>query len=226
MDFRFENEPAYTTLVAELDKNQSVVAESGAMVSYTQNVEVETEKSDDGLLSSVKKSVLTDESVYVNKYTATSNGQEVKLAQYLPGDVTDIELNNESYYIQSGSYIANSPDINTETSTGSLSSVFGGEGLFFLEASGSGRVFVGSYGGLIRREIDKGEVYTVDSGHAVAWSEDVDFTTEKIGGLKQTLLSGEGLVMRFEGPGVVYLQSRNYDDLISDIAANVPSGGG
>lgn len=226
MDFRFENEPAYTTLVAELDKNQSVVAESGAMVSYTQNIEVETEKSDDGLLSSVKKSVLTDESVYVNRYTATSNGQEVKLAQYLPGDVTDIELNNESYYIQSGSYIANSPDINTETSTGSLSSVFGGEGLFFLEASGSGRVFVGSYGGLIRREIDKGEVYTVDSGHAVAWSEDVDFTTEKIGGLKQTLLSGEGLVMRFEGPGVVYLQSRNYDDLISDIAANVPSGGG
>jgi uncharacterized protein (TIGR00266 family) len=226
MDFRFENEPAYTTLVAELDKNQSVVAESGAMVSYTQDVEVETEKSDEGLLSSMKKSVLTDESVYVNKYTATSNGQEVKLAQYLPGDITDIELDNESYYIQSGSYIANSLDIDTETSTGSLSSVFGGEGLFFLEASGSGRVFVGSYGGLIRREIEKGEVYTVDSGHAVAWSEDVSFTTEKIGGLKQTLLSGEGLVMRFQGPGVVYMQSRNYDDLISDIASNVPSGGG
>lgn len=225
MDFRFESEPAYTTLVAELDKNQSVVAESGTMVSYTQDVEIETQKSDDGLLSSVKKSVLTEESLYVNEYTATSDGQEVKLAQYLPGDITDIELDSELYYIQSGSYIANTPDIDTDTSTGGLSSVFGGEGLFFLEASGSGRVFVGSYGGLIRKEIKENETYTVDSGHAVAWSENVEFTTQKIGGLKQTLTSGEGLVMRFQGPGVVYVQSRNYDDLISDIASKVPSGG-
>lgn len=219
MDYRFENKPSYTTLVAELDTGDTVKAESGSLVSYTQDIEVETERSGGGFLSSVKKSVLTDESVYVNNYTATSDGQEVKLAQYLPGDITGIQLDNNSYYIQSGSYIANSLGIETDTSSGDLNSLFGGEGLFFLEASGQGTVFVGAYGGLIKKEIETDEVLTVDSGHAVAWSEDVNFTTEKIGGLKQTLLSGEGLVMRFKGPGEVYLQSRNYDDLVSDIAS-------
>lgn len=224
MDYRFENEPAYTTLVTELDSGESVTAESGAMIAHTEDIDIETEKTGSGFLNSIKKSVLTDESLYVNTFTATSDGQEVKLAQYLPGDVTDLELNNESYYVQSSSYIANSTGIDRDTSTGDLSSVFGGEGLFFLEVSGTGSVFVGCYGGIIKREVDADETYTVDSGHAVAWSEDIDFTTEKVGGLKQTLLSGEGLVMKFNGPGVVYLQSRNYEDLLTDIAANTAGG--
>lgn len=224
MDYRFENKPAYTTVVAELDENESVTAESGSMISHSEDIKVETQRSGDGFLSSVKKSVFTDESVYVNEFIAESDNQEVKLAQHLPGDITSIELDNESYYIQSGSYIANSTGIETDTSSGDLSSVFGGEGLFFLEASGSGQVFVGSYGGLNKVDIDSDETYTVDSGHAVAWSESVDFTTDKFGGLKQTLLSGEGLVMRFSGPGTIYLQSRNYDDLLSDIASNVTTG--
>jgi uncharacterized protein (TIGR00266 family) len=220
MNYRFENKPAYTTLVTELDSGESVTAESGAMIAHTEDIDIETEKTGSGFLNSIKKSVLTDESLYVNTFTATSDDQEVKLAQYLPGDITDLELNNESYYVQSSSYIANSTGIDRDTSTGDLSSVFGGEGLFFLEVSGAGSVFVGCYGGLIRRELDENETYTVDSGHAVAWSENTDFTTEKVGGLKQTLLSGEGLVMKFDGPGVVYLQSRNYEDLLSDIATN------
>lgn len=223
MDFRFETEPSYTTLVAELENTESIIAESGSMISYTEDITIETERSNSGFLSSVKRSVLTDESVYVNKYTATANGQEVRLAQPVPGDITNIELNNESYYIQSGSYIANNPDIETTQSTGDLHSVFGGQGLFFLEANGTGNVFVGAYGGIIRKELSHGEIYTVDSGHAVAWSEDVQFKTQKIGGLKQTLLSGEGLVMRFTGPGVVYIQSRNYDELVTDIASKIPN---
>jgi uncharacterized protein (TIGR00266 family) len=221
MDYRFENKPSYTTLVAELDREDTIVAESTSLMSHSAGVSMETESSSDGLMSSVKNAVLTDETVFVNKFTAESDGQEVELTQKLPGDIEHIELDNEQYNIQSGSYIASSPDIDRGTSTGGLGSLLGGEGLFFIEAEGTGSLFIGSYGGINKVSVERGETVTIDSGHAVAWSENVELETRSIGGLKQGLLSGEGLVMDFTGPGVVYKQSRNYDDLIADIEQNI-----
>lgn len=221
MEIDYENRPAYTTVVAILEEGESIIAESGSMVSYTKDIEIETERSGAGLLDSLKKSFFSDESMYVNKYTATAPDQEVKLAQNLPGDIKEIDLDEDSVYIQAGSYIANGTGITTESTTGDLNSVFGGEGLFFLKAEGTGSVFVGAYGGITRKELEEGETLTVDSGHTVAWSEDVTYNARKIGGLKQTLLSGEGIVMDFTGPGVIYLQSRNYEDLLSDINTKI-----
>jgi hypothetical protein len=37
----------------------------------------------------------------------------------------------------------------------------------------------------------------------------------RVGGLKSTLFSGEGLVCDFEGPGTVRVQSRSIDALLS-----------
>ncbi len=48
-----------------------------------------------------------------------------------------------------------------------------------------------------------GQKYTIDTGHIVAFSEKVGFQTCRVGGLKSTLLSGEGLVVDLTGrPGV------------------------
>ena len=74
----------------------------------------------------------------------------------------------------------------------------------------------------MKREVPAGETYTVDSGHLVAWPETMAYDTRRVGGLKETLLSGEGLVMDFEGPGTLWLQTRDYDSFIMDIADNLP----
>ncbi len=41
--------------------------------------------------------------------------------------------------------------------------------------------------------------------------ESVEFNAHRVGGLKKTMLSGEGYVVTFTGPGTVYLQTRDYD---------------
>lgn len=221
MEYEFTNKPAYTTVNAKLDRGESVTLESGALISHTENVEVETHSSTGGILGSLKKSMLADEELFRNTFTATANGEVVEFAQNQPGDVAVIELTDEQYYVQSGSYVANSEGVETDTASGGMSSWLGGKGLFFLEASGRGTVFVGSYGGIRRVELDHGETLTVDTGHSVAWHSDVEFTTHRIGGLKSTVLGGEGFVMTFEGPGDVLLQTRDYSSFLADIASNI-----
>lgn len=139
-------------------------------------------------------------------------------------DVVDLE--DESVIVQSGSYVAAVPEVEITTDVGGLKTFLGGEGFFFLKATGTGPLFLGSYGGIVERELAEGERFTVDSGHLVAWDDDVSYSTRRVGGLKSTLLSGEGLVMDFEGPGTIWLQTRDYDAFVMDIASNLPDQNG
>ena len=91
--------------------------------------------------------------------------------------------------------------------------MFSGEGLFFIECSGRGELFFNSYGAIIEREVDG--ALLVDTGHVVAWEPGLRYSIRGVGGLKSTLLSGEGLVMNFSGSGKVYLQTRTMGGLAS-----------
>ena len=89
--------------------------------------------------------------------------------------------------------------------------MFSGEGLFIIECGGVGDLFFNTFGALIEREID-GE-FTVDTGHVVAWEPTLSYRLQGMGSLKSTMLSGEGLAMRFSGKGKIYLQTRTMDAL-------------
>ena len=221
MEYEFTNAPSYTVAETALDNGEQVTIEAGSMLSYTEAVEMETHSSSDGLLSSIKDNVLSGEELFRNTFTATANDQLVRFAHTQPGDMDVVELDNETVYVQSGSYVANGPGVETSSTSGGLDSFLGGKGLFVLEASGSGPLFVGSYGGIIVEELDAGEQLTIDAGHSVAWEESVEFETHRVGGLKKTMLSGEGFVMTFRGPGTVYLQTRDYDAFLGDVVSQV-----
>ncbi|WP_074929741.1 TIGR00266 family protein [Natronobacterium gregoryi] len=221
MDYEFSHDPSYTLGTARLENGEAITVESGSMVSYSEHVEMETHSSSGGLLSSVKDSMLSGEQLFRNTFTATANRQTVQFAHTQPGDMRALELAGESVYVQSGSYVANGPGIETDSVSGGFDSLLGGKGLFVLEASGTGDLFVGSYGGIVERELEQGEQVTIDAGHSVAWDESVEFSTHRVGGLKKTMLSGEGFVMTFSGPGRVFLQTRDYDSLLADISANI-----
>ena len=223
MDYEFHTKPSYTMATVSLETGETITAEAGSMVAHSETIDIDTGRGDSGgFLSSVKRSVLGDESFFRNTFTASDGPGEVSIAPVKPGDMDVYELEDESVVIQSGGYVAAGPGVEITTDVGGLDTLFGGEGLFFLQATGTGSLFLGSYGGLVKREVPAGETYTVDSGHLVAWPETMAYDTRRVGGLKETLLSGEGLVMDFEGPGTLWLQTRDYDSFIMDIADNLP----
>ena len=223
MEDNIEYRPSYALLELDLAAGESVRAEAGAMVSYSEGIEIETGASG-GLFGSLKRSVLGGESFFQNTFTAERGGQ-VTLAPPLPGDVVRHDLESERMLVQSGSFLAADDAIELDTEFGGAKTFFGSEGLFLLELSGTGPTFLSSYGAIHSVDLAEGERYTVDTGHIVAFEETADFSVNAVGGLKSTLFSGEGLVCRFTGPGRVWLQSRSQDAFLAWLIPQLPTQG-
>jgi len=221
MDADIRHRPSFALLELTLAAGETVVAEAGAMVSHSDGVAVET-NANGGFLGSLKRSVLGDESFFMNTFTAEQAGT-LTLAPPLPGDIETRELTAETLYVQSGSYLAAHPDIDVDTEFGGSRSFFGGEGLFLLKLTGTGPAYLTSYGAIESVELGPGEHYTVDTGHIVAFEETASFSVRQVGGLKSTLFSGEGLVCAFEGPGTVWLQSRSQDAFLAWLIPKLPT---
>jgi uncharacterized protein (TIGR00266 family) len=221
MDIDIQFRPSYSLAIVKLAPTERVRADKGAMVSHSADVEVET-KAEGGLLKSLGRSFLGGESFFQNFWKAGAQGGEVTLAPDLPGDIICITMAGGPLLIQSGSYLASEDGIDL---SGKLSSkaFLSGEGFSMLEAKGSGKVLVSSYGAIYEKELGSGERYIVDTTHLVAFDGNMNVQTKAVGGLKSTMLSGEGLVVELTGPGKLYLQTRSPQALISWIIPQVPT---
>jgi uncharacterized protein (TIGR00266 family) len=217
--------PAFALAVVNLNPNEVIRAESGAMVSMTPNIKMET-KARGGILKSLKRAALGGESFFINTYTATGGGGQITLAPTLPGDIIATKLNNRTLMVQSGSYLASGEGIEIDTKWGGAKTFFGGEGLFMLKVSGSGDLIMSSYGAIHNVKLEKDQKYIVDTGHLVAFDADIEFKVKSVGGLKSTLLSGEGLVVELTGPGIVALQTRSEGEFLSWLIPKIPQKSG
>lgn len=164
---------------------------------------------------------LGGETLFVNRFT-TPSPAEVVLAPTLSGHIVHKRLTGESrLYVQTGSYLASTGDIDTKVKWTGLRSLLGGEGLTLLECGGTGDLWVNSYGGVLPIEVNG--AFTVDTGHIVAFDHTLTFRVKSVGGFKSLFLSGEGLVCEFSGKGTVYIQSRNLQALTGWISPLLPS---
>jgi uncharacterized protein (TIGR00266 family) len=221
MKFELLYRPSYSMAKVNLDGNERIIVESGSMVAMSPDIQVETTMKG-GFLKSLARSVLGGESFFINTYQAGSVGGEIDLAPTLPGDVFVMDLINESYLVQSGSFLASSEGIETDTKWGGARTFFGGEGLIMLRCSGSGSLILSSYGAIHELPLQAGETYTVDTGHLVAFSEQMGFKVRGIGGLKETILGGEGLVVDLTGPGKVLMQTRSVGAFLNWLIPKLP----
>ncbi len=213
--------PSYSLGVIRLGPNEEIRVESGAMVSMSQGVTVET-KATGGILKSLARSVLAGESFFQNTFRAPAGGGEVTVAPALPGDLFVLELRNESLMVQSGAYVASEAGINLDTKWGGAKTFFASEGLIMLRASGTGKLLLSSFGAIHEVNLGAGQTYTVDTGHLVAFTEGIGFKVRRVGGLKSTIFSGEGLVVDLTGPGRVLLQTRSTDAFLSWLIPKLP----
>ena len=111
--------------------------------------------------------------------------------------------------------MASSPEIEVNTKWGGAKTFFSKEGLFLLKMSGQGKLFLSSYGAIHKIDLEAGQKHIVDTGHMVAFAENVEYKVKRVGGLKSTLFSGEGLVCELTGPGRIFIQSRSTDAFLS-----------
>jgi uncharacterized protein (TIGR00266 family) len=204
-----EHQGAFALAVVNLQAEQAISAEAGAMVSMSANVDLYAEMKG-GVFGALKRAV-GGESAFVSTFTAKSGPGEVTFAPGAPGDVAGIEMQNQTFMVQSSSYLAGDTSLIVDTKFGGAKSFFGGEGLFVLQVSGTGLLLVSSFGAIHRKTLHPGEQYVIDTGHLVAWEGHMQYNLRKAAksGFFRSFLSGEGMVAEFNGPGEILIQTRN-----------------
>lgn len=225
MRYEIQYRPAHALATVHLEPNESVRAEASAMVSMSSNISVETQarsKAGGGILGSLKRGFLGGESFFTNLYTARQGGGHVSLAPGLCGDLVSHQLvSGETLMIQGSSYVCAPDSIALDTQFQGFKSLFSGESMFFLKATGSGPILMNAFGAVETLDLERELI--VDTGHLVAFTSGLSYSVEKAGsGWIASYLSGEGFVLRLRGQGRVYLQTRNPNEYGRTVGSQLP----
>jgi len=212
-NYEIKYKPSYSLLEIILDPNQLVRAEAGALTYMTSNVQVNTHMREKGFLGTLGMKLLGGQSFFVNDYVATGGSGKIGLVSAPIGDIQRLEVGaGKGYIIQKSAYIASSPSVELDVKWQGFTKGLFGQGLFMVKTSGQGDLFINTFGAIDLHPLAAGETFVVDNFHLVAFSDTCQYTVTKFGGLKSTLLGGEGLVTNITGPGDVYLQTKNLSE--------------
>lgn len=143
--------------------------------------------------------------------TFTGPGR-VALAPTLFGDIITLPIDSQHkpWSIGKEAFLACTLHVKKDPIAQRLSRAFlGRQDVFIYQLRGCGLVWLTSFGAVDRFELAPGEQHVVDSGHLVAWN--CEFTMGTAGGMLNAVKAREGLVCRFTGPGVLFIQTRNRD---------------
>jgi len=222
----------------ELDPQESVVAEAGSLMMMDQGIKMETIFGDGrgqqqgflGKLLTAGKRVLTGESLFMTAYTNIGSGkQRATFAAPYPGAIIPIDLRvfNGKVICQKDSFLcaAKGVAIGIEFQKRLGTGLFGGEGFIMQKLEGDGLAFVHACGTVIERDLNPGEVLRVDTGCIVAFSQNVNYDIQFVGGIKNTLFGGEGVFFaQLTGPGKVWIQSLPFSRLAGRVLAGAQGG--
>ncbi len=211
MNIELLNRPGSTVAKVTLEPGEKLTAEGGAMVAMSGNMDIETttqSRGKGGLLGGLKRA-LAGESFFLNHFEANGGRPgDVLLSTSLAGDMEVIELRGQKVILEAGSFVAHSPGIGIDLGFTGFKSLFSGEGVFWLQAQGEGKLIISSFGSIFAIDVD-GE-YTVDTGHIVGFEESLDYSITKAGSSwLHSMIGGEGMVCKFKGKGRLWCQSHS-----------------
>ncbi|MCR4415747.1 MAG: TIGR00266 family protein, partial [Thermoguttaceae bacterium] len=141
--------------------------------------------------------------------TATAPDQTLFIGPQLLGDIIHYPMRGGTLIVQGSSWLASSAGIDIDaTWQGIGKALFSGESMFWVKCTGTGDLFLNSFGAIYPVDVTGG--YVVDTGHIVAFEDTLEFHIGKAGkSLIGSFLGGEGLVCKFSGQGRLYCQSHN-----------------
>ena len=222
----------------ELDPNETVVAEAGAMTYMEEGINFETRmgdgsETDDGLMGKLfqaGKRLVSGESLFTTHFTNHGHGKvRVAFAAPYPGNIVPLNMAEygERITCQKDAFLcaALGTKIDIAFSKKLGTGFFGGEGFILQTIEGDGMAFIQAGGTVIKKEL-KGDMLRVDTGCLVGFTKGIDYDIEKAGNMKSMIFGGEGLFLAtLRGTGTVWLQSLPFSRMADRIVANSGSGG-
>ena len=230
IDFKIYGEEMQCVEI-ELDINETVIAESGALMYMENGIKMETIFGDGsqndtgfmGKLLSAGKRLLTGESLFMTAYTNTIDRKgHVTFASPYPGKIIPMDLSKVGGRVicQKDAFLcaAKGVSVGIEFQKRLGTGIFGGEGFIMEKLEGDGMAFLHAGGYVMEKIIQPGEILRIDTGCIVGYTGGIDFDVQFVGGIKNTLFGGEGVFFAvLKGTGKVWLQSLPVSRLASRI---------
>ncbi|OEJ99823.1 TIGR00266 family protein [Roseivirga misakiensis] len=219
----------------ELDPQETVIAEAGAMNWMDTQISFETKMGDGsepdkgffGKLVSAGKRALTGESVFMTHFTNIGNGKrKVCFSAPYPGKIIPIDLAdvNGEILCQKDAFLCAALGTKLDIAfTKRLGAgFFGKEGFILQHIQGNGKAFLHAGGTVIKRELNN-ETVLVDTGCVVGFTAGIDYDIQRAGNMKSMFFGGEGLFLAtLSGTGTIFLQSLPFSRLANRIIQEVP----
>lgn len=209
----------------ELDENEAVRAEAGAMLYMESGIKMQT-STGGGIWKGLKRMV-TGDGFFITSFMQTTKGKgHVAFAAPYPGKIIALDLKElgGEFICQRDSFLcaAEGTDIDIAFTKRLGAGFFGGEGFILQSLKGEEKAFVHAGGTVIEKNLKKGETLRVDTGCLVGFVKTIDYSIKFVGGFKNALFGGEGLFLAtLTGPGKVYLQSLPFSRLADRIATAI-----
>ncbi|MCD6366571.1 MAG: TIGR00266 family protein [Bacteroidales bacterium] len=219
----------------ELDPQETVIAEAGAMFYMEQGIDFKTKLGDgsdpdQGVMSkmwSAAKRKITGESLFMTHFTNLGQGkQHVSFSAPYPGTIVPLDLSKmgNQVILQKDAFLcaAMGTKVSIAFTKKLGAAFFGGEGFILEKLEGDGMAFIHAGGTVVEKQLNN-ETLRVDTGCLVGFEPSVEYSIEKAGNLKSMIFGGEGIFLAtLKGTGKVWLQSMPIRKLIQQIA---PMGG-
>ena len=214
---------SFPIVICTLQKGETMKNETGAMAFMTSGMNMET-NTGGGLLKGIGRA-LSGDTLFLNFFTAESDGEQIGFSACTPGKIIPIRLDESNSIIgQKNAFLAaeESVDVDIYFKDKLGTGIFGGEGFILQKFTGNGMVFLEVDGEVIEKDLEHGEVLLVDPGHIAAMDESINFDIERVQGAKN-ILFGEGLFFsKLTGPGKVWIQTMPISKLAESIIPFIP----
>lgn len=223
----------------ELDPEETVIAEAGAMNWMDEGIRFEAKMGDGsnvskgffGKIMDAGKRAISGESLFMTHFTNEGEGkQRVAFSAPYPGRIEAIDMTEVGGEIlcQRDAFLCAA--LGTEVSVAFNKRLgagfFGGEGFILQRLRGDGMAFMHAGGTIVKKKL-QGETLRVDTGCLVGFSTGIDYDIERAGNLRSMFFGGEGLFLAtLRGEGTVYLQTLPFSRLADRILKNAPKAGG
>jgi uncharacterized protein (TIGR00266 family) len=215
LNYEIKYQPSYSLLEVELEKDEHITGEAGALTYMSPNIDVRTRTRERSILGTLKTSILGGQSLFVTDFVSIGGPGKVALVAAPIGDIMKLDITQQKgYIIQKSAYLASTQRVDLDVRWEGFSRGLFGQGLFMIKTTGIGELFINTFGAIDKHILAQGEQLVVDNFHLVAFSDTCEYEVRKFGSWKDTIFSGEGLVTYIEGPGEVLIQTKNLREFV------------
>lgn len=206
-------------------RGDKIFCESNAMVMMEDSLELKG-RLQGGLMQSLLRRFANEESLFQQHIEAVRGDGDCLLSAALDGDMQILDVGATQYLLSDGAFVAahDSVEVKARLNSSLGGAFFGNTGGFLvMETSGQGQVVVAGCGTLFEIEVEPNKEIVIDNGHVVCWDSRLNYSLSVstsqssglLGNLMNSVMSGEGMVLRFSGKGKVVICSRNRQNLLA-----------